>query len=196
MKVLFVCTANICRSAYATRRAVALAAADSGVLFAGAGTHARPGMAMSAEMARELEARGGSAEGFASMPLGSHVRSADLVLTMQEAHRSFVLEEYPELTTRTFTIRQFAAALEAMAPEAMAPEAMALERLAAGPSPADLVRTAYRMRGVSPGDVADPYGRGQEAARICADEIDGLLAVILPRLTGLTGPTQLTERVR
>ena len=194
MKVLFVCTANICRSAYATRRAVALTAADSGVLFAGAGTHARPGMAMSAEMARELQARGGSAEGFVSMPLGPHVRSADVVLTMQETHRAFVLEEYPELTTRTFTIRQFAAALEAMALEVVAAEEPAAGTSpAAGRSPADLVRTAYRMRGVSPGDVADPYGRGQEAARICADEIDDLLAVILP---WLTGPLRLTGRVR
>ncbi len=175
MKVLFVCTANICRSAYATRRAVALTTPDAGLLFAGAGTHARPGLAMSAEMARELEARGGSAEGFASMPLGPLARSADLVLTMEEAHRSFVLDEYPGLVTRTFTIRQFAATLD---------------DVPAGTAPADLVRTAYRMRGASPGDVADPYGRGQEAARICADEIDDLLAAILPRLTAARGRVQ------
>ena len=129
MKVLFVCTANICRSAYAVRRAEALAEEGSALEFASGGTLGTPGLPMSAEIAAELEQRGGSADGF--------------------------------------TIRQFAAALEQLDPQVRGKA---------------VVRSAYRFRRSSPGDVDDPYLRGAEAAHRCADEIDALLAAILPRL--------------
>ena len=167
MKVLFVCTANICRSAYAVRRAEALAEEGSALEFASGGTLGTPGLPMSAEIAAELEQRGGSADGFESARLGPEARSADIVLTMENSHKAFVIDEYPELIPRTFTIRQFAAALEQLDPQVRGKA---------------VVRSAYRFRRSSPGDVDDPYLRGAEAAHRCADEIDALLAAILPRL--------------
>ena len=169
LRVLFVCTANICRSAYAGVRAAQLLGEGAPVVVGSAGTHGWVDHPMDAPMAAELRARGGVPDAFRSRRLtGALVADADLLLTAETRHRAFVLDEWPAAVRRTFTLQQFADLADA------APD---LDARA-------LVTEAARLRKPAKpsGDVLDPYGRGQEAAAACAGQLEALLAAIVPRL--------------
>lgn len=167
LTVLFVCTANICRSAYAHRRAEQMVGGGARVISAG--THAREGQPMDLLMADEITRRGGNPGGFTSRPLTlEQAKTADLILTAEAAHRSWILEDWPYLLARTFTIGQFASQLDRVTSE----------------TGADVIDEVHALRSRASGndDVADPYRRGPEAAAACAKQVDTLLSVVLPRL--------------
>lgn len=174
MIVTFVCTANICRSAYAelvTGRWLDTAGI-CGLTIHSAGTWARAGQPMCREMASEAAKRGADPGSFRARRLGRElVEQSDLVLTAETAHRVFVLEEWPRVFRRVVTLRQFAAAIAAADPALGLPDLLTQARI-------------IRFRGAQ-SDVADPFGRGPAAAAVCAADLDALLEVILPRLAGL-----------
>lgn len=171
LRVLFVCTANICRSAYASVRAAHLLG-DSPVQVSSAGTHGWIDHPVDPPMARELAARGADPTGFRSRRLGAGiVQDADLVLTAETRHRDFIIDEWPMAFRRTFTLQQFADIVVA------SPDLDPRSLLEQAPG---LRKSARRS-----GDVPDPYGRGQAAAAECATAVDALLATILPPLSGV-----------
>ncbi|UMG91159.1 adenylyl-sulfate kinase [Nocardioides sp. TF02-7] len=179
LTVLYVCTANICRSPYMELRSRALqdAAADARtrVEFASAGTHGFDAHGVDPTMTGVLADRGvgGTAvTRFRSRRLaGDLVAAADLVLTAEASHRAFVLEEAPAAFRRVFTLGQFAETVGRLDPELYGAELLA----AAG----------HRRAGAAAEhDIGDPFNRGREAAARCADQIDDLLRVVLPRLLG------------
>ncbi len=173
VSVLFVCTANIARSAYAARRARGYLPPGGDLRIDSAGTYGLAGQPMSQEMSAVLTARGGDPGGHLAQRVSAElVAGADLVLTMEAAHRAFLLDEFPAAAAKVFTLRQFAAAVDAVPPEVPG---------------RDLVAAAFRTRPPAGVDVADPYRRGAAANAATADEIDGLLAVIVPRLAGPGG---------
>lgn len=160
-RVLFVCTGNICRSAYAERRAQHMA---PGVDFLSAGTHAMRGWGMDDTMTAELEARGGTADGFQAQQLTAGLaRSADLLLCATREHRAFVAEEWPDILNRTFVMKPYAR--DVSAESTNAPWV---------PVPVSLFRPALTRAD----DIADPYRLGQSEAARAADEIDEVLATI------------------
>jgi protein-tyrosine-phosphatase len=167
-RILYVCTANICRSAYAEVRTKALGL--DGIEAASAGTHGWVDHPMEEHMAAEAVRRGADPSAFRSRRLTrAIVDDADVVLTTTAAHRTFVLEERPVAVKRTFSLGQLAAAL--------------------GDVPADvtggeLLQAARRARAtaVADDDVADPYGRGPAAAVTASRHIDLLLERVLPHL--------------
>ena len=167
MEVLFVCTANICRSAYAEVMARHLA--PEGLGFSSAGVHGLPAAPLEGLMAAEAEARGAVTSGFRSRPLTmAMVDAADLVLTAETRHRRLILEDRPLAMRKAFTFGQFARGLSLLADPT--PDLLAEVRAGAATSTvAD--------------DVADPYGRGPDAAATAALELDDLLAQILSALT-------------
>ncbi len=167
-RVLYVCTANIARSAYA--EVITARGGFEDLEVSSAGTHGWVDHPMYAHMAEQLRRRGVDPTGFRSRRLApAMVDEADLVLAMSAAHRSFVLQERPGAVNRTFTLGQLAGALDAVPRDVRGPDAVAAaRRLRATASPAD--------------DVEDPYGRGPEAAATVADRLDGLLDRILLRL--------------
>ena len=167
LRVLFVCTANICRSPFLELTARALSGSGSGVDFSSAGTHGVDGHAMNDVMlARLADAEPG---GFASRRLTAPLLAeADLVLTAEATHRGFVLEEFPQHVRKVFTVGQFAAALDEH------PELTGRELVAA----VGARRTAARPEH----DIADPYRRGESAADTAADTMSRMLRVIVPRL--------------
>lgn len=171
MRILFVCTANICRSPYMELVARQRLGPASTVTVHSAGTHGFRDKAMDRTMATTLEEV--DHEAFRSRALtGPMVRDADLVLTADRAHRQFVLEEFPATFRKVFTLGQFAEVVR-RAREA-GNEATGVE----------LVRAATGMTGIAQvdADVADPFSRGPVAARACARQIDDLLDVVLPAL--------------
>ncbi len=173
--VLFVCTANICRSAYAVLRAraaqdavVGSSAARPLVTFASAGTHARAGSAIDPEMATILTAAGIEVPAYASTLLDRTVANeAALILTAAAQHRQFVLEEHPQVYNRTFTLGQFAQTVSGVRDLSIPlTESVALTRPGRVPS-------------VTGNDIDDPYGQGTAAVEAAARQIDGYLSTVL-----------------
>ncbi len=167
LRVLFVCTANICRSPVMELLARDLAGAD--VEFSSAGTQGRRASPINSDMAATIPP--GMGEAFRSRHLTrAMLEESDLVLTAESSHRTHILEEHPQLHRRVFTLGQFAATIETipdLAGRALVAEA-GMRRSA--PRPAD--------------DVADPYRRGTAAAMEATGTITRMLGVIVPRLAG------------
>ena len=168
IKVLFVCTANICRSPYMELTARDLAGAGSAVEFSSAGTHGFRDHAMDATMSATLASRGLESDGFTSRRLTTDlIEEADLVLTAETTHRTFILDDHPGAFRKVFTLGQFAEAVGGL-------DLTGRELLAAA---AERRGSAERRF-----DVSDPYGRGEEAAESCGQHIESLLRVVVPAL--------------
>ncbi len=168
MKLLFVCTANICRSPSA--EAMARAAAPPGLEFSSAGTHARDGDPINPDMVAALPPTLDTS-GFRSRRLtAAQLEDADLVVTMEAAHRTYILDDHPRVFRKVFTLGQLAKALE------QAPEGLDQDRL--------LAHLGATRGNADPAlDVADPYRRGAEAASGCVARLDELLSTVLPALS-------------
>ncbi|WP_185975844.1 sugar nucleotide-binding protein [Tessaracoccus rhinocerotis] len=167
-KVLFVCTANICRSAYAD--VVARSAGVPGVEFSSAGTRALVDQAIDPPMAANVRAGDPTAHR-ARQLTRDLVSEADLILTMGSDHRRYILDEWPTLGRKAFIIGHVAREL------AQLPEDVTL---------AGLVEHLWQHRSATPADeVADPYRRGDAAALGAANSIDGYLGSITEGLRAL-----------
>lgn len=165
--VLFVCTANICRSPFMELTARRMTGDDPRVEFASAGTHGRERLPMDEVMAATLPP--GAADRFWSRPVSSAmVGLADLVLTAEGTHRTWLLQEDPQLVRSIFTLGQFADAA------ARFPDLRGRELIAAIAA----LRTVPDPRL----DVRDPYRRGKSACEVSAGTISTMLSVIVPML--------------
>ena len=174
MRVLFVCTANICRSAYAELMTRHVLGGETSVEVGSAGTHGYVDHPLDPPMAAQLRARGVDPDGFRSRRLTARmVVEADLVLTAEVAHRRRILEDQPEAFRRVFTMGQLA--------RAVGDAGAGPDHPTRGP---DLVRElGATVRPPGPADdVADPYRRGEEAAARAAEHLDELVRRILPVL--------------
>jgi sulfate adenylyltransferase len=164
MHVLFVCTGNICRSAYAELYARHAFGGD--LVVASAGTHAMPAWPMDDDMAAQLPDEV-DVSGFRSRQVTrAHVARADLVLTATARHRKYLLDEFPREHAKLFTFGQAAAAARAVGSGLSAGEELGRLVEHRGPSSAHL-------------DVDDPYGFGPDAARLCAERLRADLDLIL-----------------
>jgi protein-tyrosine-phosphatase len=169
VKVLFVCTANICRSPAA--EALARAAGAPDVEFASAGTHARDGEPVSPDIVAVLPPHLDTSGVRSRRLTTALLEEADLVLTMEVAHRIFVLDDHPGMFRKVFTLGQFAGAVQ-RAPDGLDRQAL-LAHVSAARGNADPAL-----------DVPDPYRRGVEAASGCVARLEDLLRTVLPALAG------------
>ncbi len=199
VRLLFVCTGNICRSAAAerlTRSALAelLPGADDLVQVTSAGTRAVVDAPVHPDSALAVGERGGDVAGFAARQLRAHmVAEADLVLTMTTEHRTAVLGMEPRALQRSFTLREAAdlAELVAPAPEAgqAAPGARSLaQRMAAARS---------RRAPGAVDDIDDPVNRPLAAHRDAVEAISACLDRLLPVVVAdLRGRALLPDAAR
>lgn len=173
--ILFVCTGNICRSAFAERLAVRLVEdlpAEHPArewTFASAGIAGLDGSGMCPEMESELIARGGCADGFVAQQVtGPMARSADLILALEAVHRAYVLEEWPALVRRTWLLGQAARVAPTITDDGAAGGVVDLMAL-----------REHRDRPLESDGIADPYRRGPAAAAKAAAEIEAALRALL-----------------
>lgn len=168
-RVLFVCTANICRSAYAD--VLANRRAPSGVAFASAGVRGLVGHPIDPLMARHL-GEGDDISAHRARQLTRGLASgAHLIVAMATEHRRYILDEWPAFARKTFVIGHAARELAAM------PTDVTLDGLTAH---------LWRHRTSDPADsVPDPYARGPQAAATAARLIDGHVDAILTRLAAI-----------
>ncbi len=167
MRVLFVCTGNICRSPTAERLAAAYAHEGGFDLTASsAGTQGLTGHAMDPTAAMVLTQLGGDPDGFVARRLTPKIAAdADLVLTMTSAHRDAVLALAPRQMRRTFTL------LEASG-LATASDAHSIAALADA-------RAVHRVDTL---DIGDPYRREPSEYELAGE----LIAEALPAVLRLT----------
>ena len=177
-RLLFVCTANICRSPMAAEltrlKLQAAARPDTRHLeVSSSGIHGRDGAAMDPCAVAVLRSLGGHPIGFAARMLRVPLLAeADLVLTAERRHRAAAVALCPRSHAKVFTILEFARLVGDVDPAGL-PEGGVVSRARS------LVREAARMRGVLPpgpvDDIADPYGRPAEDFRACAAAIEKAL---------------------
>ncbi|MGY2078747.1 arsenate reductase/protein-tyrosine-phosphatase family protein [Modestobacter sp. SYSU DS0657] len=114
MRILFVCTGNICRSPLAERLATVWAEQSlgrnaAGIAIRSAGFEGLDGKPMDKRSGRALIDLGGDPTGFTARTLVAPMADrADLVLTMTRRHRRLVLAGAPRALRRTFTLPEAA----------------------------------------------------------------------------------------
>lgn len=171
LRVLFVCTANICRSPVMELTARAMAA-GSDVEFASAGTQGFEDAPVDEAMAATLAP--GLGKDFRSRRLTrALLQDADLVLTAESSHRAHILEEHPQLHRRVFTLGQFVTTIAQIPDLSGRALVDAAGERRTPPRPAE--------------DVADPYRRGSGAAEAATATITTMLSDVVPRLVGDLG---------
>lgn len=203
VRILTVCTGNVCRSPVAERL---LQAGLDQVLPGGfevrsAGTRALVGDPVQPLSADIIHTFGGTSEGFAARQLtGKVLRKVDLVLAMSSAHRGEVLQLDASLLKRTFTIREFARMLDVLQDREGAgvqpgPGIQFIgDRINANtdlwrslPARAASVRHLSLAPEATDNDVIDPYRRSADYYRQMEDELAPAIISIL-RFARLNAP--------
>jgi sulfate adenylyltransferase len=170
LRVLFVCTANVSRSPTMELLARRRLDGDPSVEVSSRGVRALRGAGLDPgmlEVLGDVEDDGRTAHQIRP----ADVAAADVVLTAEAQHRSYLLQEYPGAARKVFSLGQFA--------DLVQQGDLAL-------SGRELVQELGRRRPRADArlDVADPYRRGRKAARAALDHIEQLLDVVLPALVG------------
>ncbi|MGK9146710.1 low molecular weight phosphatase family protein [Plantibacter flavus] len=176
IRILIVCTGNICRSPYAEFvLASRLREIDADAFIVrSAGTRAMRGHAIDGSSAALLGPIAAESGAFTASQLHiDDIGASDVILTMTREQRSQVLQLRPDALRRTFTLREFARLLDtidvgALPLEDRARWLSALPLLAAN-------RTGARLNQPADDDVIDPYRLGPDAFRQMAQEIDPAL---------------------
>jgi protein-tyrosine phosphatase len=188
--ILFVCTANICRSPMAERLAAQVlleSLGDHAHRFAvsSAGTRGHEGDEMHPHTAEVLHSVDAPAGGFrARQLLPRDIARADLILTATREHRSAVVSLDPTALGRCFTIPQFARLADAVARDGTLPVGDPVQR---GRS---LVREAAGARArlqpvpAEEDEIPDPIGRPLNAFEACGTLLQRTLRPPLELIAG------------
>ncbi|MCD2112969.1 protein tyrosine phosphatase [Rhodococcus sp. C26F] len=169
MRILYVCTGNICRSPTAERLTTAYAAeAGRDDLSAhSAGTRAMVGYGMEPTAALVLQQLGGDPDGFAARRITPQIaEDSDMIITMSERHRAKVIQLAPRRMRVTFTLR----------------EAARLQNATGARTIAELTTARAQMSAPGPEDIVDPIGRDEETFVTVGSEIADLLLPLLAAL--------------
>jgi len=173
--VLFVCTANICRSPMAEAiLAARVGALREPVRARSAGVHAVE--APPSPLAQEVLADRGldlSAH-VAQRVTNDRIADAKLVLTMERGHVAAVVALAPEAFSRTFGLTEIVRLGEQHEARGADEELDAwLARLHAGRRPSDVLRADSSF------DITDPYGGSRADYEKCVDRLTHLIDALV-----------------
>jgi protein-tyrosine phosphatase len=195
VRILFVCTGNICRSPVGERltRAFlddALGASAAAVGTSSAGTHAVVGKGMQPSSALVLEGLGGSPSGFVARQLTADmVDDADLTLTMTRKHRREALKLAPRAMFRTYTLREAADLLQGVDLVGLPSVAALDERARALVAALGALRATRRRTDRDADDVFDPMGHRPVVHQEVGEQIFDALIPLLQALCNTRGGT-------
>ncbi len=152
MKIMFICTGNICRSAMAhwllKKKLEKLKIQDVEVYSSG--TFAFTGD-MSTEEAIEVMKKYGVdlKKHRATNIVESNIKEMDLILCATNSHKMQIVGRYPDLNNKTFTMKEY---------------------------------VNYNEKDKHPIDISDPWGYDIVTYRMCAAEIEKCLDLLLKKL--------------
>ncbi|MEI6591327.1 MAG: low molecular weight phosphatase family protein [Actinomycetes bacterium] len=180
VRVLIVCTGNICRSPLAEqllRLETAKAGLTSQLLFESAGTRAEVGQSTNPDSLKSALTR--SIEPFnivARQITQDMVNSSELVLTATTEHRGDVVRLVAGANRKTFTIKEFARILEFLADDNEHLEENDRTAMKSAANLADIIALASQYRGfarpaIEGDDIIDPWGRTREVFDAVTDEL-------------------------
>ena len=186
VRLLTVCTGNICRSPYAALllREGLRWARPGAFEVTSAGTHALVGRPMDEGSAALLAAKGLADDDFRARLLTHQlVSNQALVLVMASEHKDVVIDEAPSAHRRTVTIRELAHALEDVGTRhdwsTLLTDAGADDVVSRWRALPVLVATHRGRMRREDRDVADPYKRGQQAFDRMGLEVDPAVRCIV-----------------
>ena len=189
--VLFVCTGNICRSAYAEHALQARldVVAPGRVETTSVGTWPNQALHVPEPLVEIAEQAGtpGLAEHRPTAPSAPAIARSDLILTATQEHMRTVLAEVPRAISRTFTILEFGTLLRCMNERTEGDWFPAGGGIAALASAAARNRSLARSLG-APLDLADPFRGPVEGYREMADTLDPILLATADALSRAVGP--------
>jgi protein-tyrosine phosphatase len=190
-RILFVCSANVCRSVLAEHLArqalgIRLGSHQAGFRVASAGISAQDGLPLHPYTAAVLRQFGAGGTDFSSRRIDqADVDEADLILSATLEHRDGVVALRPRASRRTYLLKEFA--------RLVAPAAQECAYSDPADRPWRLVEHAARLRGQVPpsgpddDEIADPSAT-QEAFLSCAYDILEVIGGILDALCGTDQP--------
>ena len=191
-RILTVCTGNICRSPQAERLLIAEFTRHGFgdvVQVSSAGVAAMVGEPMPEQAAAQTIGYGGNPSGHAARQLTADmVENADLVLTMERAHRADVVRLVPRANRYAFTLPEFARLAVDLRESG---EATIAESPSAADRLRDLVPQVAAGRGLSlpvsaeHDEVEDPYRRSDETYARSAAQVASAVSTVVDVLVGL-----------
>lgn len=104
-RILFVCTGNTCRSPMA--EAILKSKKIDGVDVKSAGIYAATGSEASAHAKKVLEDNHIEHQHSSKLLDRESVQWADLILTMTGSHKHAILQQYPETSSKVFSLKEF-----------------------------------------------------------------------------------------
>lgn len=108
MRILFVCTGNTCRSPMAEKILRKMAEEQElDIEIRSAGTYAFSGSPASVNATRVLAGRGIHEPHEARMVSPELVEWATLILTMTRSHKGALLQAYPEMAEKIYTLKEY-----------------------------------------------------------------------------------------
>lgn len=184
-RILFVCTGNTCRSPMAEsmmRHLMKERGIEAEVRSAG--VSAWNGTPMSEHAQQVLQHRKMDNPDFSSQLLSdSLVEWADLVLTLTSGHKRHVLQLFPDVSEKTFTLNEYAnqSQQDSSLEEWTSFTAELQMKIAQGiqPTEADITRYYTLQQKLPNMDIADPYGGSLEDYQMTAQEIEAAINKIL-----------------
>lgn len=184
LRVLLVCTGNICRSPIAHGLLLDRSTRSLGgaIHVSSAGTWGHPGYPATPEAVEAATELGVDIASHRSSSFTADLADwADLVITMTSEQAEEVAEEAPGTEAKTFTLKEMVAILRSLPPVTVEPTRDALlERVAR----ADRTRRAGDAPAPLDLDVADPLGLSRPTYRAVANELEGLVDDLVWGLVG------------
>lgn len=171
-RVLFVCTGNICRSAFAACYFSANPATKN-VDVVSAGTMAVVGHAIDGAFARLAEDRGFNTRDHRARQLNGRIlKESAILIVFAPEHYDWIFANYPESADRVLSLGQVGAVLSYLPNHLVIPWWALTEMV------------MERRPLVQPSDwISDPYGRGPQAARRTARVITENLDLLTSRVS-------------
>ncbi len=193
LRVLVICTGNICRSPLAEqllRQAANRAGLGGELVFDSAGTHAEVGRDVHPQSVSSAASRQIVIESSIAKQLTPDlIDGADLVLTATANHRGDVVRSLVQANRKTFTLKEFVRVVEFLNGDVSHLEDIDRENIERASTIRDRVALASKYRGFTPprvesDDVVDPWGLGQETYDAVTDELIAITARTIELLGG------------